>query len=248
MRYALITDTETQGDDPTRHGVIEVATAVFDLRHRVVVEACSTLLPCDTNEAQAINGIPPEATRQGLPPELDAARRKGIWDGVRAQASRCDLILAHNAEFDRAFVEIGADGPLMGAARAREEKRQPIPWVCTCDDIAWPRQHKHGQGLVSLALAHGLGVGSAHRALDDVLLLARLIARACEMGLDLERALERALRPKTKVISLARFEDKEIVKQHGFRWDPAAKEWWRLMPIEDCAALPFKVKPAEGRR
>jgi len=42
--------------------------------------------------------------------------------------------------------------------------------------------------------------------------------------------------------TLAPYEDREIVKASGFLWDPASKQWWRSMPPEDTAGLPFRVR------
>lgn len=238
LKRALIIDTETQGDDPSRHGVIEVAAILFDLQYKTQIEAFASLLPATSNEAEAINGIPAAVLDDAFMSSVDT------WARVRGLAQVSDVILAHNVEFDRPFVQIATGGPLL----LRDADKGPeAPWVCTCNDVDWPKQHKPGMGLVALAMAHGLGVSGAHRAMADADLIARLITRACELGMDIQAQLVRGMRPKTKIISLARFEEKEIVKAHGFRWDAAAKQWWRSMPIEDCEALPFKTKPSEVR-
>lgn len=39
-----------------------------------------------------------------------------------------------------------------------------------------------------------------------------------------------------------RREQKDVVKAAGFRWNQEQRVWWRDMPLEDTAALPFKVR------
>jgi DNA polymerase-3 subunit epsilon len=222
----LILDVETSGFDPDKDHLLEVAVVRWSVEHRAVIAAASWLLAAPGNAAEPINGIPPALLSEGI--ELDR-----VIADVHRWAKGCDLVLAHNGEFDRSWV--GEIGP---------------PWVDSAWDLEWPRAGA-GRTLVQLALAHGLAVLEAHRALSDCLLLARLLARVGEMGADVGRLLERARRPKLKVISLAPFEDRELVKSHGFRWAPhPLKEWWRMMPLEDVAGLPFRcrIDAGKGRR
>ena len=50
-----------------------------------------------------------------------------------------------------------------------------------------------------MALAHGVGVVSVHRALADVDTLARTLTAVAELGVDLGEFLERGMRPKVLV-------------------------------------------------
>lgn len=239
MKRALIIDTETTGLDPSKHAVIEVAAIVYDLDHATYTDCFSTLLPADSNEAEAINGIPEAVLREAGSLSLAPA---DTWGSIRQIASMADVILAHNAEFDRAFVQIGTGGPLRRGSGEGSISGPEIPWVCTKDDIAWPKQFNQGMSLVPLALAHGLGVGSAHRAMDDAMLIARLLMRVAEMGVDLQELIARGMRPKIRVVSMAPFSDRETVKSYGFRWSPERKVWWRNMPEDDIGSLPFQCR------
>jgi DNA polymerase III epsilon subunit-like protein len=223
MRRVLLLDTETTGTDESAQ-CIEVAAAVFDIRYAVVVRAFSSLLCARSNEAECVNQIPAQAL-------LDAPGPAATWIAVSNLAVEAEAIVAHGAEFDRRFVPSDAV--------------PSAPWICSMDDLLWPRARKPGESLVSLALAHGLGVCSAHRALDDVELLARLLARVHEMGADLDAFLARGLRPKARfVVADRRFDParNEMAKAAGFKWDPDAREWWRVMAVEDASVLPFEVR------
>lgn len=239
MKWILIIDTETTGTDPAKNAVIEIAAVLFDIDSLTYVEAFSSLLPAVSNAAEKINGIP-EAALRG-----DLATAEETHGRLEKMAQVADVAMAHNAEFDRAFIQVAIGGPLL----MRDPHTGPeLPWACSCEDVEWPAQHKPGMSLVALALAHGLGVAGAHRAMDDALLLAKLLTRAAEMGMDIREQVRRALRPKDRVISLAPFNDRELVKSHGFRWDPEHKTWWRRMPAEDALKLPFKTRLGEGTR
>jgi DNA polymerase-3 subunit epsilon len=153
-----------------------------------------------------------------------------VWPIVRRFAERADAIVAHGAEFDQRFVPADATGGK--------------PWICSMHDLLWPRG-KPGDSLVKLALAHDLGVSHAHRAAVDVDLLARLLTRVTELGVNLETFLAGGLRPKGRFIVADQSynpQRNEQAKAAGFRWDGAKKEWWRLMPVDDAANLPFKTR------
>lgn len=127
-------------------------------------------------------------------------------------------IVAHNADFDRQwFPDLGK------------------PWLCTMSDFKWPLATKDGGSLIHLALDHGIGVSSAHRALTDCQLIAALFDRMD----DLPGMFAQAMRPKAVFRALVSYDDRELAKQAGFKWDGVTKQWTRRMAIEDAALLPF---------
>ena len=221
IRYVALLDTETTSLEPPPVGkTVEVAVMLFDVQHAQPVASFASLIRSDSNEAHTINGIPPEMLTDLQDPDL-------IWRAVHWVIGHAQVVIAHNAEFDRQFV------PDLGK-----------PWVCSEGDITWPGSTKGGRGgsLAHLALSLGLGVASAHRAATDVDTLARILTRLAEKGHDLEALIRHAMRPKAMFHSLAPFEAKDIVKSAGFRWDPDKKVWWRRMAIDDAKELPFKTR------
>lgn len=216
----LILDTETTSLDPATGRLIEVAAAVYSVEHRSLVRARSWLIEGATNEAEAVNGIAPALLSHGI--EEAAVMRQ-----IHAIATKeCEVIVAHNASFDRQWFEPSI---------------QNLAWACSCDDMEWPRKST-SRSLAALALAHGVGVVSAHRALDDVMTLVRMFERAAELGADVPAMIARALRPKAKYQALVSYDDREKAKAAGFRWDGATKTWTRTLAREDVAALPFQVR------
>lgn len=209
----LLVDTETTGVDAASDSVIEVAATLYDLELATSIESYASLIRADGNAAESVNRIPVAALAKA-PADVE------VWRRVSSMLADAQVILAHRAEFDRSFFP-----PTLAASR---------PWVCTHEDWPWP----NGSGtMVQVALAHGLGVATAHRAAADVDLIARLLTRCAEMGHDLGAMLDRAMRPKALLRGLQRFEDNHLAKAAGFRWDSERKWWIRRMPIEDAQSL-----------
>jgi DNA polymerase-3 subunit epsilon len=224
MKRVLIVDTETTGLDPARDRCIEYACILYDLEHAAPVASFSTLLPATENAAEEVNRIPVALLREGT--ESPAS-----WTMMHKFAARAWAFVAHRAEFDRSFIPT--------------DVATTLPWVCSKFHIDWPRG-KPGDSLVPLALAHGLGVASAHRAMTDCDTLARLLTRVHEMGVPLVPLLERAMRPRRKVIALTSYDEREMTKAAGFAWDGDKRVWWREMPIDEIDKLPFATKPMES--
>jgi DNA polymerase-3 subunit epsilon len=221
-----ILDCETTGTDPNVDRAIEVGAILFSVDHMAPVVSYAALLRADGQPAasEAVNGIPSAI----LPFAPDAAN---VWSRIGPMFAASSAVLAHHAEFDRAFVP--------------EDLRGLRPWVCTMDDVAWPKG-AGSKGLVALALAHGLGVATAHRALADCDLVARLLMRCHELGHDVPAMLARGMRPKGRYKALVNYGTNALAKAAGFHFDGVSKDWTRSMAVDDVAALPFKVQRLDG--
>ena len=217
MNTIAICDTETTGV-AENDVAIEVAVIVYSVEHAAPVRQFSSLMRAASNPAERVNHIPSALL-------ADAPEAGTVWAGVSRMVAKCDAILAHNADFDRRFV------PPDIASK---------PWICTMNDLAWPMCDKP-TNLAAVALAHGLGIASAHRAMTDCDTIARLLSRVAETQ-PLAPFLARGLRPKSRYQALVSFDTNQLAKDAGFRWDAAAKMWTRTMADEDAAALPFQVR------
>lgn len=78
------------------------------------------------------------------------------YDRVESILTRADLLIAHNAPFDRRFV--------CSLSETAREK----PWRCSMSGIDWYGKGFASRGLQQLLTAHRLKTPQAHRALDDV--------------------------------------------------------------------------------
>lgn len=222
MRVAIV-DLETTTPDPQTAAIVEIACCVWSADRRTVESAFSTLVRASDNPAEAVNGISPAALVEATP--LDRALVT-----VGHFVGRADVIAAHNGDaFDRPILE-----------------RHTCPWVATKPwidtmDLDLPRPSS-SRALVQLAVAHQVPIGTVHRAIDDVLLVARLLERAGELGHDIEASIAKALRPRARFVADVPRSRNDELKASGFRWDRDRKEWWKRMAIEDASTLPFDVR------
>lgn len=165
LRRVLIVDVETGGLDPQADPVIEVAGVLLDVEHGEVIGAASLLQGAPINRAEHVNQIPSSLLRS-LPGSMSRAPRRDATDPafqpLFGLIGLADAFVAHRATFDRKFFP--------------ESIARLLPWICSKFSCDWPRG-RYGDHLVDLALAHGVAVTANHRALDDCMLLARIMRR-----------------------------------------------------------------------
>ncbi|MFM2172109.1 MAG: hypothetical protein RLZZ54_36 [Cyanobacteriota bacterium] len=224
----LIIDTETTGLDPQNDRCIEVGAVLFDVAHRSVLSQVSFLLPCEHNAAKGVNGIEASLTKQPHPWQQGLQCFEALLDTA-------DLLVAHNAAFDRQW--FGQD-PLPPIRK---------PWLCTMEDIRWPadRQLRPNPSVRDLALAYAVPVWAAHRALTDCIYLAQVFERCS----DLELLLERGLEPRRLYRARLSYEERHRAREAGFRWNqPVSGAWSRKLSEREAALLPFPVVPVDEAR
>ena len=133
-----------------------------------------------------------------------------------------NFIVAHNAPFDRPFLERLASTPLN--------------WLCTLNDIDWAN---HGFDLKSLTgLLEQFGWfrdQRAHRAGADVDALIGLLRQRLPSGRNaLGEAYERGARTTWRFDAVdSPFGKKEVLRDRGYHWDGVRKFWWREVAMED---------------
>jgi DNA polymerase-3 subunit epsilon len=221
----LILDTETTGLSPEQGVCIEVGAVLFDVGSRAVLQQLSFLLPCQANPAEAINGIPAAVTRLPQPTEAALA----LFGALVAAA---DAVVAHHAAFDRQWFGHGALPVLT------------IPWICSMEDIRWPAelQLRANPSLRDLALAHGVPVWAAHRALTDCDYLVHVFQRCAQ----LEGLLVAAQEPRELYRARLSYSERHLAREAGFRWnEPVPGAWSRRLSKREAEALPFPVLPVE---
>ena len=224
-RTLLILDTETTGLDPETHNCVEVGAILFDVQSRAVLAQQSFLLPAETNAAEPINRIPAAVTRLPQPWKEGLRWFQNLLDAA-------DVLVAHNAAFDRQWFGRG------------ELPAVTQPWLCSMEDMRWPddRQLRSRPSVRDLALAYGVPVWAAHRALTDCIYLAEVFAR-CE---DLEQQLLQGLEPRQLVRAKVSYDDRQLARDAGFRWnDPIKGAWARRMSEREIQELSFPVAPVD---
>jgi DNA polymerase-3 subunit epsilon len=222
----LIVDTETTALDPTQGRCLEVGAILFAVAERAVLSQVSFLLPVAANPAEPINGIPAAVTR--LPQPWQAGLRC-----FSAMLEAAEAVLAHNAAFDRQWFGIDPLPPVHK------------PWICSMEDIRWPAdlRLKASPSVRDLALAHGVPVWAAHRALTDCIYLAQVLERRP----DLEELLSAAMVPRYLFRALVSYAERHKPRDAGFRWNqPVAGAWSRRLTEAEAEALSFPVQRLEA--
>lgn len=225
-----ILDTETTGFKPSGDKIIELAAILYSLKQAAPIACFSSLIPHTSNDAARANGISVELLATTPDKYATFAR-----NSLNAFAADSAALVAHNAAFDRNFIN---------AAEVLTVKKD-LPWVCTMNHIAWPKVVS-SKSLMAIAVAHGVAITAAHRAMTDCDILARLLTRVHELGHSLPDMFERAMTPRTLVQALVSYHDRQLAKDANFRWDEDEehpKKWLRECTAEELVNLPFRCVP-----
>jgi DNA polymerase III subunit epsilon len=216
-RVGLFVDVETTGLDYGRHEIIELAMVPFtyavDGRILEIGEAFHQL-------RQPSEAIPPEITAiTGITDDLVAGKSIDPLE-VASFAAPAALVIAHNAAFDRRFLERYC------------QTFTTKPWACSMSQVAWAEEGYEGVKLAYLATGAGFFYDK-HRAIHDCLaaveLLARPLPKSGKRGL--AQLLERARRSTWRIwAENAPFDLKDVLKARGYRWNAehggAPRAWY----------------------
>ena len=224
VRRAAIIDTETTGMDPKEDRVIEIGIVVFEYG-------------VETGEVGPVVGhlsaledpgrpIPPETTAiHHITDEM--VRGKRFDDEVITRLlSGVSLIIAHNASFDRPFLE------------NRMSLFKNLPWACSIRDVDW-RNAGYGSSALEFLVYRSGFFYEGHRAEIDcravLAVLARPLGKTGRSALG--ELLEHARQPSYRVAALdSPFELKDLLKTRGYRWNADAKVWVRDITDAERAA------------
>ncbi len=215
----LVLDVETSGLSPDTDRIIQIA-----------------MLPFSFTKTGDITGVGRELVRledpgAPLPPEI--VRLTGLTDNdlsgcqfsneeIASWVRGADLIVCHNSEFDRAFLE----------------KRFPFftdyRFGCSMADCPWKEEGYTSTKLEWLLFKHcGMFTDEAHDAGIDCHIALHLLGTTLPSG---KRALACVLdAARTKWVRLfalnSPFETKDLLKSRGYKWSDGSngkpKAWYR---------------------
>jgi DNA polymerase-3 subunit epsilon len=205
-KLAVIVDTETTGLDHTQDEVIELGMVAFsyveDGRIGDVVGTFNAL-------REPSVPITPEITRlTGITSDMVKGQMIDL-DAVEAFIQPADLVIAHNARFDRPFCERLAQGFAVKA------------WACSHSEVSWSDYGFEGSKLGYLLSQCGW-FHQGHRAVEDCHALLELLASplpgsaGCAMSHLLASARKALLRVWAEG---SPFEMKDELKKRGYRWN-----------------------------
>ena len=217
-RTALYVDVETTGLDRTSDAIIEFAAVPF--RYGVddgVIYDVGEGLSFLEDPGRPIPDSIGELT--GITDEM--VRGKRIDDAlVEALLDDAALIVAHNASFDRPFLE----------------RRLPAfsakPWACSCKEVPWREHGCSGTKLEYILFTMAAEFYDAHRAIDDCRVGIHVLASRGPSGaLPFAQLLESARRPTCRIWAVGSpFDSKDRLKASGYRWSDGAdgrpKAWY----------------------
>ncbi|HCJ61433.1 MAG TPA: DNA polymerase III subunit epsilon [Alphaproteobacteria bacterium] len=206
IKSAVFVDVETTGLHHGQDKVIELGMQAFDFdaRDRIVglgpsyqgFQDPGMPIPQKITE---ITGITDEDVRGRSLNELEI---NDIFGHAR-------LIIAHNARFDRPFVEFLAP------------QTAEMAWACSIQDLDWEAMGMRTKSLDYLLMRHGL-FHEAHRALDDVQAGVALLGEDDPDGKQLFLRLTKQARRPSFVLTFhdTPFDWKDSLKAMGCFWSP----------------------------
>ena len=223
LQRGIVLDTETTGLSVDADQVIELGMIVFEFDpvlgtiHRVM-EVFDEL----------------EDPQRPIPPETiavhhitdDMVRGKRVDDAkVHALVKSAAVVIAHNASFDRPFVE----------------KRWPVfedkQWACSIRDIDWKSEGVSSAKLEFLLQTQGVFY-EAHRAETDCWALLELLSAVLPQTQQpaLLTLLESLNQAQVRLYATGSpFDSKDALKTRGYRWAPEIKCWHRTWaPRKHC--------------
>lgn len=214
---AVLVDTETTGLNHAKDEIIEVGAVAFTYDDE---GAIGDVVGVFSGLRQPSEPIPAEITRlTGITDEMVAGLKIDL-SALDALVEPADLIIAHNAAFDRPFCE--KLSPTF-AAKA---------WACSVKEVPWADLGFEGNKLGYLVGQSGL-FHEGHRATDDCHALLEVLARPVgDDGAPPFAALLRSSQQSRVRIYAenAPFDMKDQLKSRGYRWsdgsDGKPRAWW----------------------
>jgi DNA polymerase-3 subunit epsilon len=217
-KRVLILDTETTGLDWRAECIIELAMLAVDVDMQTGKPVGEVEVYEDFEDPG--RPIPPEIVKLTGITQKDVKGQSLNDAKIKDMVARADLIVAHNAGFDRPFVENRLD--------VFEHKA----WACSFQGINWKAL---GMGSAKLEfLCSELGwFYDAHRAQVDCHALLRVLSSPLQSDTSehsstgLQQLFKASENARTVVKAFGSpFETKDKLKARGYRWDAEARVWY----------------------
>jgi len=133
-----------------------------------------------------------------------------------------DLIIAHNAQFDRAFFE------------TTFPNIEPRAWACSMFDINWNSENIESHKLEYIAYKYNFFY-EGHRAITDCLVGLHVLSQTLynSKQLALKQLLDNAMKPTYKLWAKnAPYEHKDLLRARKYRWNVHPEYGFKAWCIE----------------
>ena len=216
-RNGLLVDTETTGLSHRTDEVIEIGAVAFSFN--------------EAGQIGDVTGVYGGLRKPDRPVPAEITRLTGITDkmlegqeidylALDRLVGPADLVIAHNAAFDRPFCE-----------RLTDTFGQKA-WACSVKEVDWK-----GRGFEGTKLGYLIGQSGyfhdGHRAVDDCFALLEVLARPTgpQLTTAFSELLAASQRSRVRIwAENSPFDMKEKLKARGYRWsdgsDGKPKSWW----------------------
>lgn len=211
----LICDVETTGLENS-DTTVELAWVVYDTETKQTLTSNSFMYPHEEIPTEKLIKITPELSKVFGKDAIDLNMKI-----LEIHLNKCDAIVAHNAKFDKRFVEKLPDCPTVLTK----------PWVCSYEDLDFGTK---ATKLTYMCTDFGVPVSGAHRAINDVLMLAQLLSKLPNLE---EQVTSILTKKKFTVQAVVSFNDKELAKEAGFKWEADRKAWVKSVRAENKEAI-----------
>jgi DNA polymerase III epsilon subunit-like protein len=213
----IILDTETTGLNARKDEIIEIGVIAFTFDATGNIGDVTGVYG---GLQQPSISIPSDITRlTGITDEIVAGQSIDIA-ALRELIEPADLVIAHNAGFDRPFCEAFSH---LFSGKA---------WACSNSEIDWSSRGYEGTKLGYLIGQAGY-FHDGHRAVDDCFALLEVLARAAAGSTSTAFAELYEASQLSRVRIFAEnspFDMKDHLKARGYRWsdgsDGRPKSWW----------------------
>ncbi len=224
IRKAAVVDVETTGLSYEDDQIIEIGVRLIKFNR-------------STGEILALEQTYSGFQDPGIPLSEEVKELTGItdemlkgqkidWSQVNGLLESTQIVIAHNAGFDRPFID-----------RMCEASRSKI-WGCSLKQIDWSVKALPSQKLDILSVFHGF-FNDSHRALSDVDSLVYLLSLKDQtIGSPyLLEMLNLAKKPSVHIQAVgAAFDTKDLLKARNYRWDADARCWSKGITPEELEA------------
>lgn len=216
---------------------IDVETTGLQLEDDVVIQLAAVMFEYGPATGRVFNVEPPVSWLEdpGRPIPAQVSELTGLTDEMVAgqriddhalgqMLNRSALVIAHNAEFDRGFVE------------RRLPDFASAYWACSQRDIDWDAEGLRSHSLEWLLQKQAAMFFDGHRADADCVAGVHLLSTELPKSKRpvLQALLETARVGAYRVYAVGSpFDTKDLLKARRYRWDADRKCWWREIPAPE---------------